>query len=1091
MTDDYADHIQRIRKATTLEQIQAIAREFPARPVGEGGLLYSRKIGTIEAEAIALELADKTGQPIINRTPRAQFLAHPEVDKAITKSAERIFAQQGQGLIQAAESAVDFRYGNPKAIAQSATSLEGCLWGEASREFAGSLRGDVKVIASNANVERVFGKVELPAALDNPNIRTLGGQPVGELKALYAKGGADAVLPRVQAPFIEAARHGLFIAPENAGPAVPKVALSREAAVVLGADAGKFSPAAELAGSGLRRAPMPPAMGMPVITPTEAALASEAAAASRGLRPGTVVKGLGVVGVAALGYDLVTTGHQVLTLEAQSNTTGAESAKAHFVGRNVGGFAGGIAGGFLAGAGYGLAGGSPTGPGALVTGLAGGVVGGVGGAFLGERWAQQKDIDRVFTQQDRDGNDWSREPDDPNGRWTRVAPAQRVTAATSVSAEGSAPIYSNVRYVAGAGLANQLNYKSANASYELGLANVAKPQNPFSLPPGEADGSDAYSSLGNWERNPQTQAWTRAIVIDPALGLHRTEEAGPQRAAELEQAARLIIAQNAANAPAAIAARYRIAYNQFGWDQYGEVPAAIRDASTRTNVLQASDGDTYTRGADGEWSTPGALYGTNQAQGNLRDELNAVHESQRAGLQELSVLAVEALAQQRPSPPSMRDMVAAAYSSAGVPRTEAEIDAATAAVARTHAREGLNQAPRPHYLVLQPDPTIGRPGPDSALVTMMDDGRDGFLSESRMVPRAITSSEEIRQAGQPVLESPGPTGAIEIRPMGPPASPAAHGLPAAQRPVDMPAIQVRSSPEVQQGAPAPERPRPAQASLDTPAPSAPPVTPDFRNPHHPLHARYQQALDAVDVMEEKHNIPYTEKSERLAAAITGATQPIPQLQIGHLELVAGTVTVHGRRDNFAEPLLSVRVDTSQAIARNPEQHAAAWQANAVPGSQPTVVLARLPAYAPDQIPAQDLRHPQHSQHRLYAQAGDALALAYAQIGLSRTPEQLEREALGLAVASRQNHLEAINGVKLLPDAQGQYGLTSNLMAYQGNPDRPGASRVLVPAAALQVPTEQSVAQFSQVDLAVQLAQQDQQRRQQERNAQASQGPVMG
>ncbi|HLM52359.1 MAG TPA: hypothetical protein VK325_01920, partial [Pseudoxanthomonas sp.] len=66
-----------------------------------------------------------------------------------------------------------------------------------------------------------------------------------------------------------------------------------------------------------------------------------------------------------------------------------------------------------------------------------------------------------------------------------------------------------------------------------------------------------------------------------------------------------------------------------------------------------------------------------------------------------------------------------------------------------------------------------------------------------------------------------------------------------------------------------------------------------------------------------------------------------------------------------------------------------------------------------------------------------------------------------------------------------------LMVYRGDPDLVGASRALVPAAALQVPTEQSVAQFSQVDLAVQLAQQEQQRRQQERNAQASQGPMMG
>ncbi|HZF97330.1 MAG TPA: hypothetical protein VEY92_03625, partial [Pseudoxanthomonas sp.] len=230
MTNDYADQIQRISRATTLEQIQVIAREFPAKAVGEGGLLYSRPLGGISSEAIALEIAGRTGQPIINQTPRAQFLAHHEVNITITEAAERIFKQQGQGLTQAGQSAVDFLYGNPKAVARSATSLEGCLWGEASGEFAGSLRGDVKVIASNANVERVFGKVEVPAVLENPNVRTLGGQPVGELKALYAKGGAEAVLPRVQAPFIEAARHGLFIGPEVPGQPVTKVAISREAA---------------------------------------------------------------------------------------------------------------------------------------------------------------------------------------------------------------------------------------------------------------------------------------------------------------------------------------------------------------------------------------------------------------------------------------------------------------------------------------------------------------------------------------------------------------------------------------------------------------------------------------------------------------------------------------------------------------------------------------------------------------------------------------------------------------------------------------------------------------------------------------------
>ncbi|HLM52223.1 MAG TPA: XVIPCD domain-containing protein, partial [Pseudoxanthomonas sp.] len=171
--------------------------------------------------------------------------------------------------------------------------------------------------------------------------------------------------------------------------------------------------------------------------------------------------------------------------------------------------------------------------------------------------------------------------------------------------------------------------------------------------------------------------------------------------------------------------------------------------------------------------------------------------------------------------------------------------------------------------------------------------------------------------------------------------------------VDLPAIQVRPEPELRPGTPAPavtpapEPPRPGQASH---APPGPPVTPDFRHPHHPLQGRYQQAMQALHTMEAQHNIPHTDKSERVAAAVTGATQLVPKFQIGHLELVAGTVIVHSRRDNFAEPPLSVRVDTNQALALTPEQHTAAWQAQAVPGSQPAVAQARLPAYAPIDSP---------------------------------------------------------------------------------------------------------------------------------------------
>jgi hypothetical protein len=44
MSQDYSAQIEQIKKATTLEEIKAIARQFSAKSIGEGGILYSRDI---------------------------------------------------------------------------------------------------------------------------------------------------------------------------------------------------------------------------------------------------------------------------------------------------------------------------------------------------------------------------------------------------------------------------------------------------------------------------------------------------------------------------------------------------------------------------------------------------------------------------------------------------------------------------------------------------------------------------------------------------------------------------------------------------------------------------------------------------------------------------------------------------------------------------------------------------------------------------------------------------------------------------------------------------------------------------------------
>ncbi|MDO5693609.1 MAG: hypothetical protein Q4G70_14235 [Pseudomonadota bacterium] len=450
---------------------------------------------------------------------------------------------------------------------------------------------------------------------------------------------------------------------------------------------------------------------------------------------GRALRMAGAAGAALTAYDLIDTGHRVVQLRAQGNEAGEASALTHFVGRN----AGGIVGGFVLGAGYGAATGSWTGPGAVVTG----VVGGIAGAYLGDRWAERQDIRRVYTQTDSDGNPWTRQPEDLQGTWSRT-----VRAPTPDGGHGQ------TRLIATGQLANELNYRAANDSYSLGLAHVPRPQNPYRL--------DASESTQQVPRNPletgrsyvrhapsdaQTGQWSLEIKhnMDGRMPVTRNHPVSAERAAELEQQSRAIIAQNAANTPAAIAARYQLAYNQFGWSGFAaleRVPPVIDHARAQTQSLMASDGNTYARDAQGEWNKAGTWFSrASQAQGLIREELNSTWQSQQAGLQELRLMAADARAHPTPMQSDLRSQVADAYARAAITPGEARMDAATTAVAQTHARDGMAQSRTPFFLQVRDDGSI-------ATVTGKND--------SRMEVRSVTTADDIAQAQAQKPASPAP-----------------------------------------------------------------------------------------------------------------------------------------------------------------------------------------------------------------------------------------------------------------------------------------------------------------------------------------------
>jgi len=559
--------IERIKNASTLENIRAVVREYPAKTSGNVPALYSGWVGSVSANDLAVEYAMSTRTSIINNTPRGRFLADDEIRKAIEESADRIFRSQGAPSVLAEKLRDDFLYGDAKAPKDSYTSIKNCLWCEASRDFAASISGDVKVIAVNANPQRVFAQVEIPTALENPNVRSLGGLPVDSLRATYATHGVGGLLARVQAAYVdEATRTGLL----------PVTVAELPASV--------------------RRAP-----GMKLSAAQVA------------------IKGLGASGAVATVYDGVAAAREAAQLVEQGNDTGAGSHIVGAVARNVGGW-----GGVALGASAGAALTSETGPGAFL----GGAVGGIAGAVAGDRLAAWIDHHRINRQVDGEGHRWHFDPAHPGRGWTREVNGELDAQAT---VDRGFPVYTRETLTASSELADRLNYQASSRAVELALSAPPKPRNPYALASTPEDHRPGNIYEGDWQRDALTGQWSRQVTdshVGLSMQRFHVETASPGQAAALDRQAEGIVAVNLETTPAAIAAHYQAAYDRFGWSRHGDMPAAVQDAIQHPGRLVASDGQLYALGDDAQWTTPGTLYGRNPAEGSIQHELDAAYRMQ-------------------------------------------------------------------------------------------------------------------------------------------------------------------------------------------------------------------------------------------------------------------------------------------------------------------------------------------------------------------------------------------------------------------------------------------------------------------------------
>lgn len=575
------------------------------------------------------------------------------------------------------------------------------------------------------------------------------------------------------------------------------------------------------------------------------------------------MKAMNIAGVAALAHEFATTGHKWVELRSQGNTAGSDSTAVHFVGRNLGG----ALGGFAAGAGVGFVTGSWSGPGAILASVAGGVA----GAYAGEKWAEQKDFERVYIQTDQAGITWMRNPADPQGRWLCSAHQQQVQSGDLGTGVEVRPVQTalgedvtfRTDQVASGTQVRYMDWKSASAAYELGLANLPPAKDPWRIDAShlETPPRAAFETKRDFVRDKASGQWELEITVrvDQRPGFTHRLPVEPEQQAALDEQSRTLIAQNAANTKAALAARYMVAHAHGRWSDFADadtpsIPSAIIDAQRSADTLLASDGKTYTRQDAGQWLSDGILF-DRQANRNLGDELEITWSSQNAGIQQLDRMAGQIRETVQIRPEGIRGLVESLYAKHGIERSEEQLSATAAAIQHNLPSTGK---PTSISLELMPDPRTHRINADSAIATFES------AQGNRMVLTATTTMEDVAK-----LQSQ----SADAQPLqSPHQSSDSPPLQSRHQPADADAQQLASArqehaaspvaPVTHDGHPAEAMPEQARDTHEHKPPMHWPPQPGHED--YPL---YEQIHQGVWAMDNAHGRSFDAISERMTASL--------------------------------------------------------------------------------------------------------------------------------------------------------------------------------------------------------------------------------
>ncbi|MCC8624561.1 peptidoglycan-binding protein [Xanthomonas vesicatoria] len=605
-------------------------------------------------------------------------------------------------------------------------------WADASGRFADATVGEVHAIVGDAQPSRVFGEVEVPRILANPNVTSIEGLPREALAGVKDRLGQQAAFELIVARARE--HEGMLRIPASDD------ALRENKVLRLDSREYFRGTAIEGTSKALDQSTLPLSERMK--PPTEHAQAGQQRwdewqgrniqttpePEIPGLRRAGMTAGLAGLGVAATAYDASQTGERVGTLLAQDNLTAARSEALHFAARGAGGWAGGAAAAAVVGT-------TGAGPVALV------VADGYLFSAAADKAVTLWDNRQIYAQTDKEGVSW-----EFNGnQWLRQEKADlQSDGADTPQKQGMFALPEKAR---------ELNYHASGEATEQALGKV-QPSNPYVQPSSEADAAHLYAR--DWRHDPASGQWSRMIADEVDRNdrpVWTVDPASPERNAALNQQAAQEVDANTARGPAAIAATYQAAYQRNGWDDFGPVPAAVQ-AALNPDSLQASDGKQYQRDTQGQWRHDGVA-----AEGNVPLELNATRERLQPALEQHAQAMVQMPARQTLTLQQQDQAnTEATYAAYGVAPNAQTAGAIQLAVQKTREANGIDAATT--SLALERD-SSGQYSVDSPIQHLSRDA-DGVVRVA-----ATTSTDEIHQALGQVQsvrqEQPPSTGAPELR----------------------------------------------------------------------------------------------------------------------------------------------------------------------------------------------------------------------------------------------------------------------------------------------------------------------------------------